>query len=147
MPTTHILFHLVLVLDDLHANHSLRQGCSNSPHKPAQHKHSSVWVYRHTPVQMLAPSLRFRFQETSVSCNKTNGYLFNCYPQMRKYPSSSPHDDFPSKVSSRLELSPHTPLTLSLHLSFSLSVLLLLIYCCIHSHRHTHLKTHSHTQA
>lgn len=126
-------------LDDLHMNRSLRQGCSNSPHTHRHiRKHTSVWVYRHTPVQMLAPSPRFRFQETSVLCKKTNGYLFNCYPQMRKYPSSSPHDDFPSKVSSRLEFSPHTPLTLSLHLSFSLSVPLFLIHCFhIYSHRHT----------
>lgn len=93
---------------------------------------------------MLAPPSHFRFQETSILCKKKNGYLFNCYPQMRKYPSSSPHDDFPSKVSSQLELSPHTPLAPSLHLSFSLSVLLFLIYCYICSHRNTHLNMQTH---
>lgn len=125
-------------LDDLHMNRSLRQGCSNSPHTHRHiHKHTSVWVYRRTPAQMLAPSPRFRFQETSVLCKKTNGYLFNCYPQMRKYPSSSPHDDFPSKVSSRLEFSPHTPLTLSLSICLSLFLSHCSSFTVAFTHTHT----------
>lgn len=109
-----------------------------SPHTPTYsiHNHSNVWVYRHTSAFVgLQSSLSF--PGNLSPCKKTNGYLFKCYPQMRKYPSSSPHDDFPSKVSSRLEFSPHTPLNLLLHLSFSLSVPLFFIYFCVHLYRHT----------
>lgn len=111
------------------------------------HKHTSVWVYRHTPVHMLAPSSRFHFQETSVLCKKTNGYLFNCYPQMRKYPSSSPHDDFPSKVSSRLEFSPHTPLTLSLSICLSLFLSHCSSFTVAFTHTDTQTHKHIYTQA
>lgn len=107
-----------------------------------QPKHASVSVYRHTPVQMLAYSWHFRFQETSVSCTETNGYLFNCYPQMRKSPSSSPHDDFPSKASSGLQLRSHSPLTLSpsVFLTFCPSALHLLLHLLRSTH--THMNTH-----
>lgn len=86
----------------------------------------------------------FSFPGNLSPCKKTNGYLFNCYPQMRIYPSSSPHDHFPSKVSSRPEFSPHTPLSLFLHLSFSLSFPLFLIYFSLCSHRHTHISSQAH---
>lgn len=129
-------------LDDLHMNHSLRQGCVQQPSHTDTYS-NSVWVYRCTPVHMLAPSPHFHFQETSVLCKKTNGYLFNCYPQMRKYPSSSPHDDFPSKVSSWLEFSPHTPLTLSL----SICLFLFLSHCSSFTVAFAHTHKHIDTQA
>ena len=125
-------------------NHSLRRGCwRQRSHTPTHAQtHQCLSLQTHTSAHVGSFTAFFCFQETSVLCRKTNGYLFNCYPQMRKYPSSSPHDDFPSKVSSRLELSAHTPLSLSLHLSFSLSVPLFLIYGCVCSHRRINTYTH-----
>lgn len=124
----------------------LKMGMQYEPSQTGTYTNLDVWVYRRTQVQMLAPSSRFCFQETSVLRKKTNGYLFNCYPQMRKYPSSSPHDDFPSKVSSRLELKPHTPLTLSLSICLSHFLSYCSPFTLAFTHTHTHSK-HADTQA
>lgn len=88
-------------LDDLHVNRYLSRACAAPPRTLTHIRthQSSEFTDAHQRTCWLA-ALHFHFQETSVLRKKTNGFLFKCYPQKRKYPSRTPHDDFPSKVSS-----------------------------------------------
>lgn len=130
-----------LSLDELSMNPSLRHAWCNSRLTPTYtqtHRCLSLQIHGSTHVGSL-PS--FSFPGNLSPCKKTNGYLFQCYPQMRKYPSSSPHDDFPSKESSRLEFSSCTPLSPFLRLSAFFS------HCFSFTFAFTHPDAHIHSQA